>query len=226
MTSDEPGVSLPLRCAVLASGQGSNFGALLDRKASGDLHVEFVLFIGNNSGAGAFERARRHSIPAIHFASSQFESEEAYAARFLDVLSEYRVELIVLAGYMKKLPAPVVRAYRRRIVNIHPALLPAFGGKGMYGSHVHEAVIDYGAKISGVTVHFVDEEYDHGPIILQRAVSVLDTDNPHSLAQRVLKVEHATYWQAIEAIATGKISIVGRRVMGAGEIKDSDRVTE
>ncbi len=210
---------MSLRCAVLASGQGSNFQALLDRKTAGDLHVDFVLLIGNNSAAGAFEKARSRGISCRHLVPSHFPSEDDYCKKFLEILAEHRIELIVLAGYMKKLPGGVVQAYHRRIVNIHPALLPAFGGKGMYGSHVHEAVIEYGAKLSGITVHFVDEEYNHGPIILQKAIAVLDTDNPHSLAQRVLRVEHSCYWQAIEAIAAGKIVFEGRRVMGVGEIK-------
>jgi phosphoribosylglycinamide formyltransferase-1 len=212
---------MTLRCAVLASGQGSNFGALLERQACGDLKVEFVLFIGNNREAGAFARAQAHAIPALHLAPSGFPTEEAYAARLLDELDGHGVELVILAGYMKKLPLAVVRVFRHRIVNIHPALLPAFGGKGMYGSHVHEAVIAYGAKLSGVTVHFVDEEYDHGPIILQRAVEVLDGDDANSLAARVLSAEHASYWQAIAAIAEGRIVIEGRRVK-----MKSDKVTE
>lgn len=205
---------MALRCAVFASGGGSNFGALLDRKKSGDLHVDFVLFVGNNSAAPAFERARKYAVPAVHLAPSRFASEEAYAGKLNSLLREYRVELIVLAGYMKKIPLQIVKEYRHRIVNIHPGLLPAFGGKGLFGGRVHEAVIAYGAKITGVTVHFVDEEYDHGPIILQRAVEVLDTDDPHTLAERVLKVEHACYWQAVEAIAKGKINVEGRRVVG------------
>ena len=203
-----------MRCVVFASGGGSNFGALLDRKQAGDLHVDFVLFIGNNSAAPAFERARKHAVPALHLAPSRFATEGAYAEKLETVLREHRVELIVLAGYMKKLPVRVIQNYRHRIVNIHPGLLPAFGGKGLFGIHVHEAVIAYGAKVTGVTVHFVDEEYDHGPIILQRAVGVLDTDDPHTLAERVLKVEHASYWQAIEAIAQGRISVDGRKVVG------------
>jgi phosphoribosylglycinamide formyltransferase-1 len=202
-----------VRCAVFASGGGSNFGALLDRKRSGDLHVDFVLFIGNNSTAPAFERARIHAVPAVHLAPSHFASEEAYAAKLLEVLREHRVELIVLAGYLKKIPLQIVKDYRHRIVNIHPGLLPAFGGQGLYGGRVHEAVIAYGAKITGVTVHFVDEKYDHGPIILQRAVEVLDTDDSHALAARVLTVEHACYWQAVEAIAQGRIKVLGRRVV-------------
>jgi phosphoribosylglycinamide formyltransferase-1 len=205
---------MALRCAVFASGGGSNFQALLDRREAGDLHVDFVLFIGNNSTASAFERARKHGVQAVHLAPSQYTSEETYAEKLTALLSEHRVELIVLAGYMKKLPSPLVKGYRHRIVNIHPALLPAFGGNGMYGHHVHEAVIAYGAKVTGVTVHFVDEEYDHGPIILQRTVEVLDSDDAATLAGRVLKVEHASYWQAIEAIAQGKIKVEGRRVIG------------
>jgi phosphoribosylglycinamide formyltransferase 1 len=205
---------MPLRCAVFASGGGSNFGALLDRKKAGDLHVDFVLFIGNNSTAPAFERARNHAVPAVHLAPSHYASEEDYTDRLSTLLGEYRVELIILAGYMKKIPLQIVKSYRYRIVNIHPGLLPAFGGQGLYGSRVHEAVIACGAKITGVTVHFVDEEYDHGPIILQRAVEVRDADDPHTLAERVLKVEHASYWQAVEAIAQGRITVLGKRVMG------------
>jgi phosphoribosylglycinamide formyltransferase-1 len=122
--------------------------------------------------------------------------------------------LIVLAGYMKKLPRAVVGAYRHRIINIHPGLLPAFGGKGMYGLNVHKAVIDYGAKVSGITVHFADEEYDHGPIILQETVAVHDDDTPETLAARVLEAEHANFWRAVEAVAQGRVHVDGRRVVG------------
>jgi phosphoribosylglycinamide formyltransferase 1 len=205
---------MALRCAVFASGGGSNFGALLDRQKAGDLHVDFVLFVGNNSTAPAFERAREHGIPAVHLAPSRFRSEDAYAEKLSALLREHRVELILLAGYMKKIPLQIIKDFRHRIVNIHPALLPSFGGKGLYGSRVHEAVIAFGAKVTGVTVHFVDEEYDHGPIILQRAVEVLDGDDPHALAERVLKVEHASYWRAVEAIAQGTIKVEGKRVIG------------
>ncbi|NLD98658.1 MAG: phosphoribosylglycinamide formyltransferase [Fibrobacter sp.] len=208
-----------LRCAVFASGGGSNFQALLDRKEAGDLHVDFVLVLGNNSQAGAFERARKNNIPCIHFSSVQYPDLREYTAGMLSILDQYKVDLIILAGYMKMLPAEVVRLYRNRIVNVHPGLLPAFGGKGMYGSRVHQAVIDYGAKITGVTVHFVDEEYDHGPVIMQAPVAVLDTDDAYTLAERVLKVEHDTLWRAIEGIAQGKIVVEGRRVTGNGCIE-------
>jgi phosphoribosylglycinamide formyltransferase 1 len=203
-----------MRCAVFASGNGSNFQTLLDRRASGDLiHADFVLMIGNNSKAGAFDKAKAHGIPALHIAPSHFPTEEAYAERLSSALKEAGVELITLAGYMKKLPPAVVALYRNRILNIHPALLPAFGGQGMYGSNVHKAVIEYGAKVSGVTVHFVDDEYDHGPVILQKAVPVMDDDDYQTLAARVLEAEHECYWQAVEAVASGRIKITGRRVI-------------
>ncbi len=204
-----------LKCAVFASGGGSNFQALIDRKESGDLHVDITLLIGNNTAASAFARAHQHGIKALHIAPSHFADESAYCRLLLSLLHEHTIELIVLAGYMKKIPKPVVDEYMHRIVNIHPALLPAFGGKGLFGEKVHQAVLDYGAKVSGITIHFIDEQYDHGPIIYQETVPVLDGDDAHSLATRVLAVEHASYWRVLEAIALGKISVKGRRVYGA-----------
>ncbi|MBN1307161.1 MAG: phosphoribosylglycinamide formyltransferase [Chitinispirillaceae bacterium] len=203
-----------MRCAVFASGGGSNFQALLDRKGAGDLHVEIAVLVVNNSSVGAVERAKKNSISVVHCAPSQFETEERYVESLRGHLQHYGVELIVCAGYMKKIPSPVVHAYRNRILNIHPGLLPAFGGKGMYGERVHKAVLEYGAKISGITVHFIDDEYDHGPIIMQRAVPVRDGDTPEKLAARVLKAEHAHYWRAVEAVGSGRIRIEGRRVVG------------
>ncbi|MBD3391327.1 MAG: phosphoribosylglycinamide formyltransferase [Chitinivibrionales bacterium] len=204
-----------MRCAVFASGGGTNFQTLLDRKDAGNLHVEFVLMVGNNSTAKAFERARAHGIPAVHIAPSHFDSPGRYTRRLMEVLDEHSVELILLAGYMKMVPGELVRVYRNRIINIHPALLPAFGGKGLYGTRVHQAVLDYGAKLTGVTVHFVDEEYDHGPVILQQAVEVRDDDDADSLAARVLTVEHDCYWRAVELVAQGKVTVSGRRVIAA-----------
>ncbi|HEX2959383.1 MAG TPA: phosphoribosylglycinamide formyltransferase [Chitinispirillaceae bacterium] len=203
-----------VRCAVFASGGGSNFQALIDHKNCGDLHVEFALLISNNSKSFACERARQNDIPAIHLSEKQFESPDAYSEQLMGLLDEYKVDLIVLAGYMKKLPDVLVQKYRMKILNIHPGLLPAFGGKGMYGKHVHQAVLDYGAKISGVTVHFVNEEYDQGPVILQQAIPVFDTDDVDSLAARVLTLEHAHFWRALEAVACGKVRVQGRRVTG------------
>jgi len=205
---------MSMRCAIFASGGGSNFQALIDKRNSGELHAELVLLISNNSSAGAFEQANRQGIKSIHLAPSHFETEIQYTEKLLSILESDRIDLIILAGYMKKLPIEVINRYRNRVVNIHPGLLPAFGGKGMYGSRVHEAVIAYGAKISGITIHFVDEEYDHGPIISQVTVPVFDNDDPHTLAQRVLEVEHDNFWKAVEAISEGRICVDGRRVIG------------
>jgi phosphoribosylglycinamide formyltransferase-1 len=203
-----------MNCAVFASGGGTNFQSLLDRKAAGELHVSFVLMVGNNSTAGAMERARKHDIPTLHLSPAHFDTEGEYVERLERALDEHEVELIVLAGYMKMIPSRIVQRYRNRIVNVHPALLPAFGGKGLYGGRVHQAVVEYGAKVTGVTVHFVDEQYDHGPVILQRVIEVRDDDDAETLAARVLELEHDSYWRAIEAIAGGAISVEGRRVRG------------
>jgi phosphoribosylglycinamide formyltransferase 1 len=203
-----------MKCAVFASGGGSNFQALINRRESGELHVDFALFMGNNSTAPAFDRARKLGVPVVHCSPSHFDNEQHYAEHLLAVLKQHSIELIILAGYMKKIPASVVTAFKHRIVNIHPALLPAFGGAGLYGQKVHQAVLDYGAKVSGVTVHFVDEEYDHGPVIMQDTVPVLDSDDAHALARRVLVLEHASYWKAIEAIAQNRITVKGRNVYG------------
>lgn len=200
--------------AVFASGGGSNFQALIDKKDEGKLHVNFAVLAGNNSKAKAFERARNHSIPTLHIAPGHFEDENEYTEKLLSELESRNIDLIVLAGYMKMIPRAMIQKYHNRIINIHPALLPSFGGVGMYGKRVHQAVLDYGAKVSGITVHFVDEEYDRGPIILQETAAVLDDDTAETLAERVLKIEHANYWRAVEAFAQGTIRVEGRKVIG------------
>jgi len=203
-----------IRVAVFASGGGSNFQALIDKKNEGVLHVTFAVCIGNNSKAKAFERAQKEGIPTLHLAPGHYTDENDYTAKLLATLEAYAADLIVLAGYMKMIPAAVIRKYQNRIMNIHPALLPSFGGQGMYGKAVHQAVLDYGAKVSGITVHFVNEEYDRGPVIFQETVPVLDTDTADSLAERVLKVEHASLWRAVEAFAQNRIRVEGRKVVG------------
>jgi phosphoribosylglycinamide formyltransferase-1 len=206
-----------MRCAVFASGGGSNFQTLIDRQETGELHATLALLVGNNSSATAFDRARRHGIPTLHIAPSHFDSQQLYTERLLQELERHGIEIIALAGYMKMLPPELVERYRNRIVNIHPGLLPAFGGKGMYGKRVHEAVLAYGCKLTGVTVHFVDEEYDHGPVITQEPVPVLDEDTAETLAARVLRVEHAAFWRAVNALAQGSIRVEGRKVIGTVE---------
>lgn len=198
----------PLKIAVFASGRGSNFKAILDAIEGGTIpNAEIVAVISNNSDAGALATAREHGIPALHLSSKQFGSVEEFRSALLAALASHGANFVVLAGYMKKLDGGIVRKYRNRIVNIHPALLPAFGGPGMYGMHVHEAVIASGAKFSGATVHIVDEEYDRGPVVLQQQVALADGETPATLAAKVLAVEHELYPRAIRLFAAGSVVI-------------------
>lgn len=207
----------PLKIAVLASGEGTNLQAIIDAIKEGRLKAEIKAVISNNSGSGALRRAREEGLFGLHLSHRQFATPEEFNHNLLKILQDREVELIVLAGYMKMLSPKVINAYRNRILNIHPALLPSFGGKGMYGQRVHQAVIDYGVKLTGVTVHIVDEEYDHGPIVLQRAVKVLEGDDPESLSKRVLEVEHKLYPEAIRFFAEERIRVEGRRVKIGGK---------
>jgi len=201
-----------IKLAVLASGGGTNLQAIIDKIESGKLSAEIRVVISNNSKSFALERARRHNIKDVHLSHKMFETKDEFDENLLEILKENEVDLVVLAGYMKILSPKVIRAYKNRMINIHPALLPHFGGKGMYGIHVHEAVIKSGVKVTGVTVHLVDEIYDHGAIIIQKCVPVEDSDTPESLAERVLKVEHQLYSEAIQLFAEEKIEIKGNRV--------------
>jgi phosphoribosylglycinamide formyltransferase-1 len=200
-----------MNIAVFASGRGSNFQSILDAIVAGDLPARVVVLISNNSDAGAMEIAREHNISTQHISQKMFSSEEALANALLEVLEEKHAEFIALSGYMKKIPAYVIRHFRNRIVNIHPALLPSFGGEGMYGHRVHEAVIASGEKVSGATVHLVDEEYDHGPIVMQKTVEVVPDDTPESLAAKVLKIEHEIFPLALKAFAEGRVKVEGRK---------------
>jgi phosphoribosylglycinamide formyltransferase-1 len=203
-----------LHIAVFASGRGSNFKAVLDKIQSGEIpNANIVVVISNSSTAGAFEIACSHSIPVIHHSRTGFGSDEEFTGKLRSLLSEYGVNLIILAGYMKLMPQEIVKQYRHRILNVHPALLPAFGGKGMFGHYVHEAVIAYGAKISGATVHLVDEEYDHGPVVLQECIAVDSDDSPDSLAEKVLKIEHRLLPEAVRLFAEGRITVHDRKVI-------------
>jgi len=200
-----------MNIAVFASGRGSNFNAILNAVTEGRLPARVSLLVSNNSNAGAMELARSRNIPAVHVSQRQFSSEDEDGERLLALLTQYHVDLIALAGYMKRVPVKVIERFRNKIVNIHPALLPDFGGEGMFGIHVHEAVIATGAKVSGATVHIVDEEYDHGVIVLQKTVDISPNDTPETLAAKVLKIEHEIYPQALAAFAAGRVHIEGRR---------------
>ena len=204
--------SAPLQLAVFASGGGSNLEAILQAIEQGTLNVRVALVVSNKSQAGALERASKRGIPTAVLTSKSFSSESAYIAELQDTLAAYGVNFIALAGYMKKIPSQLVDTYRNRMLNIHPSLLPAFGGPGMYGKHVHKAVIDSGVRWSGATVHLVDEQYDTGPIVLQKPVPVYQDDTPESLAQRILDVEHRMYPEALRLFAEGRVTVQERTV--------------
>lgn len=180
----------PVRIAVMASGRGSNFRALHEALGADSDIARIVLCVSNNPRPGAFEYAASVGIPTIRLSPKMFEAEAEYAAALLETLDTHRVEMIVLAGYMRKVPDAVIAAFSGRILNIHPALLPAFGGEGMYGMHVHEAVLAAGGTESGATVHLVDADYDTGRTIAQERVPVLPDDTAETLAARVLEAEH------------------------------------
>jgi phosphoribosylglycinamide formyltransferase-1 len=197
-----------LNVAVFGSGRGSNFHAILDAIKGGRVpHTRIACVISNNPSAGILGVAQANSLPAYHLSQKQFGTEEEFVDRMRALLHEHDVNFIALAGYMKLLPLRIIADYRGRIVNIHPALLPKFGGRGMYGSHVHEAVLAAGETHSGATVHLVDEVYDHGTILLQKTVPVLKNDSVESLAARVLQVEHEIYPEAIRQFALGHWSV-------------------
>lgn len=202
-----------LKLGVLVSGGGTNLQSIIDHIESGYLPAEIAVVISSKEGAYALERAKKHHIPAYVVKRKDFDSQEKYEDEMIELLRRHHVELVVLAGFIKVLSPHFVRAFPNRIMNIHPALIPSFCGKGFYGEKVHEAVLTYGAKITGVTVHFVDEGTDTGPIILQRAVAVEDDDTPDTLADRVLKEEHKIYPEAIKLYAEGRLEIRGRRVI-------------
>lgn len=203
-----------INIAVMVSGhgRGSNLQAIIDACKDGRIDGRVAVVIGVKDDVPAMDRARNNGVPAIAVSPKEFASDEDYGRRILEILLEYKVDLICLAGYMRILPPQVVRAYRNRIMNTHAALIPSFCGKGMYGEHVHRAVLEYGAKVSGCTIHFVDEQYDTGPIIIQKAVPVEEGDTPETLAARILPLEHQSYVEAIQLFAEGRLQVEGRVV--------------
>lgn len=203
-----------LRVGVLASGGGTNLQAILDNCARGRLQARVVVVIADVE-CGALERARRAGVAADWLDRRdrvRYPSREAFDRAVRERLEAHGVELVCLAGYLRIMTRELLGAYEGRMLNIHPALLPAFGGKGMWGRRVHEAVLAYGCKVSGCTVHFVWEETDAGPIVLQRPVPVEEDDTPETLAARILPHEHELYSQAIQLFAEGRLRIEGRRV--------------
>ena len=196
-----------LRLGALASHGGTNLQAIIDACREGRVDARTCAVISNNSGSAALERARREGIPAYHLSRVTHPGAGELDAAILNVLEFHDVGLVLLAGYMKKLGPSVLSRYGGRVLNIHPALLPRFGGKGMYGRSVHEAVLAAGEKTTGVTVHLVDEQYDHGPIVAQCEVPVLERDTVESLSGRVLECEHRFYVETLQRIGSGEIDL-------------------
>jgi phosphoribosylglycinamide formyltransferase 1 len=204
---------------VLISGSGTNLQAILDRIAAGTLECRLGIVIANRATAAGLERARRAGVPTRVLDHRAFATREAYDAALVEALREARVELVVLAGFDRLVTRVLLGAFPGRVMNIHPALLPAF--KGL---HAQRQALAYGVRITGATVHFVDEEADHGPIILQGAVVVGPDDTEDSLAHRVLALEHELYPAAIQLFAEGRLTIEGRRVRIVGERPPSSRL--
>ena len=201
-----------LKFAVMASGGGTDFQSLIDAVKAGQIDAEICCLIASKPDIYAVERAKKAGIPVEIVQKKVFGSVEAFDRAMLATLKRYLADFVVLAGYLNIVGPQTISAYENKIINIHPALIPSFCGMGMYGSHVHEAVIAYGAKYSGATVHFVNEEADAGPIILQEVVPVLEDDTPEDLAARVLKTEHQLLPRAVALMAGGKLRVEGRIV--------------
>ena len=201
-----------LKIAVLGSGSGSNMQAIVDAAEAGEIDAKVALVVSNRPDAGVLQRAARHAIPTAVIDPKAYDDEVRYVEDLTASLDSRGVNFVALAGYLRKIPSPIVARFKNRMLNIHPALLPSFGGKGYYGRRVHEAVIEHGVKWTGVTVPLVDEQYDTGPIVLQEPVKVEPDDTPETLAARVLKTEHKLYPKAIGLFAEGGIRIEGRRV--------------
>jgi phosphoribosylglycinamide formyltransferase 1 len=195
-----------LNICIFASGSGTNFKAILEAKKSGIIVSDIKLLVTNNSDCGAVAIAKENDIPIFHISKKVYPdlSEEEYANLFLKKFEEFGIDFIVLAGYMKMLDVRIIRKFTNRIINIHPALLPKFGGKGMYGMNVHRAVIEAGEKESGVTIHYVNENYDEGKIIFQEKIPLEPNDDASSLQKKVLRLEHKYYSEVIRKIENEK----------------------
>ena len=203
-----------LRLAVLVSGGGTNLQAIMDAVTAGTItNAEIVTVISNNAGAYALERAKQYGAEALLLSPKDFETREDFHQGLLETLKERNIDLVVLAGYLVVVPPCVIKEYENRIINIHPSLIPSFCGTGCYGLHVHEKALARGVKVSGATVHFVDEGTDTGPIILQKPVMVKEGDTPETLQRRIMEeAEGIILPKAIDLIANGKVHIDGRTV--------------
>jgi len=215
-------LSSKLRLAVLVSGGGSTLQNIIDAIESGALVAEIVLVVSSRRDAFAVERTKRHALPSIILRPRDYQDDTSFDLALCGVLEGARPDLVILAGYLAILGRETLGAYAGRIMNIHPSLLPAFGGRGWYGRRVHAAVLRHGCKVSGATVMFVTPEVDAGPIILQEAVPVLDHDTVETLAARVAGVEQKLYPRAIKLYSAGRLSLAGRRVQICEEAENEE----
>lgn len=198
---------LQLRLGFLASHGGSNMQAIIDSCKNGTLNAVPACVVSNNSNSGALERAKNENIPNYHISSVQFANQDEIDSAIIDVFDKHGVNIVILAGYMKKLGERVIRHFKGHVLNIHPALLPKYGGKGMYGNFVHTAVLTAGEQFSGPTVHVVDEHYDKGRILAQKQVPVYPDDTIETLSARVLEQEHIIFSETLQKIAIGDIEL-------------------
>jgi phosphoribosylglycinamide formyltransferase-1 len=203
---------MTIKVGFFASGRGTNMQAVIDASNSGLLDAKPCVVISNNSQSEALSRARQEEIPAYHFSSKTHPVPARLDETILSILQQHQVDLVILAGYMKRLGEKTFSTYQGRVINIHPALLPKYGGEGMYGAHVHEAVIAAGDEETGVTIHLVDREYDHGDILAQCRVPVLKGDTAVTLAERVLVREHTFLVETLKRIIAGEIGLPVQRV--------------
>ena len=203
-----------LKIAVCVSGGGTNLQAIIDGIEQKTItNTEIAVVISNNPGAYALERAKKHGIEAVCISPKEYESRAAFNEDFLRRLDAYEVDLVVLAGFLVVIPEQMIAKYRNRIINIHPSLIPSFCGKGYYGLKVHQAALDYGVKVTGATVHFVDDGTDTGPVIYQKSVEILPEDTAETLQRRGMEqAEHILLPLAVQKMAQGKIHVEGRHV--------------
>lgn len=199
--------------AVFISGSGTNFEAVQKNINQKKFNASIKLLISSNPNALALKKAEKYNIDSFIIQQKNYTIYNDYVNEILKTLKRYNIDYIILAGFLKKIPEKIIKHYKMKIINVHPALLPKFGGKGMYGIHVHEAVINAKEKETGATVHFVDEKYDHGPIIMQKKFKVLDTDTPLILQKRVLKGEHQILPYAVKLLCEEKIKIKNNKVI-------------
>ena len=199
-----------LRIAVLISGGGTTLANLLEKKISGQLNVEIPLVIASNAKAGGLVIAQKAGIATSVVTPKSQPTPEAYSEAIFSACRAAGAQYVVMGGFLTHVLIPA--DFENRVLNIHPALIPAFCGKGFFGHRVHEAVLEYGARVSGCTVHFVDNQYDHGPVILQKTVPVLDDDTPETLAARVFAAECEAYPEALRLLSTGRVTVEGRSV--------------